>query len=465
MKPKPIYQEQQILNASKIGFEFEFYSKLDKEIIIRDLGSFLGKRIVIPLTVPALGQDPMPLYHSPITPTSTIYKLEPDYSGGLDMYELVTGPLEYKEAVEQLQKITQWIDENGYTTDKCGIHINHSFDFNQLRGIRTIDKMNPLKCIMSFNEDYIYELWPERKHNVYAQSIKSIVSNDVIYYSKLPLGQFENNFKLPSEKYFGINFLKYPDNYLEFRYLGGADYHKKYEKIFKVIQHIALEMYKILREHYLSTEEKEILNKKIVQFRELVNYFRDPYIVKQIYKDITITVDLKPDLQILKTYWNEYKDKIFDLVFYAGFKIGSVNYNTETSQYEISGAKLGNGRLENVLVVDSEISDCSIEHCQFINCDLQNVRMHYCDLKKGNEVLKSKVENTHIKSGNELTKCFIKNDAEKINGIIKGGVIRCGEVGDDAECSDDVMFVDKLLKSMRKETKMVYSTDISKFKF
>ena len=97
MKAKKSYTQTEVLDSAKIGLEFEFYSSMDIEKTARSIAKYMKKRVVIPVSMSSLN-EPKPLYHSPVTPTADIFKIEPDYSGGKNMFELVTGPASYKDA-------------------------------------------------------------------------------------------------------------------------------------------------------------------------------------------------------------------------------------------------------------------------------------------------------------------------------------------------------------------------------
>ena len=105
------------LNASVIGFEFEFFSNMIRGRIVDSLSKLLGKKVILSSK-----------YHSKIPVSSEVFKLEPDYSGGSKMNELITGPMPYSEAIPVLIKVLRWIDENGWTNDKCAFQFSISFD-------------------------------------------------------------------------------------------------------------------------------------------------------------------------------------------------------------------------------------------------------------------------------------------------------------------------------------------------
>ena len=173
------YTEEHILNSSLIGIEFEFFSKIKIEKIAKLLAKKLNKRVVIPLAITELGSDLTPKYHSPIKTSGNIFKLEPDFSGGREMFELITGPLEYSEAKKIIGEVFEWIEEFGYTTDKASIHINVSFDKRKIQHTVKIENLNVLKFVLSFDESQIYKDFPHREHSVYAKSIKNIIPNTI----------------------------------------------------------------------------------------------------------------------------------------------------------------------------------------------------------------------------------------------------------------------------------------------
>ena len=113
--------------------------------------------------------------HSDFEPTDKEFKIEPDMSGGKGLMELVTGAMPYRNARIMMIKALGWIRQNGYTTERSGIHLNLSFDKDYLEDKNMISKMNTLKFILDFNEKQVYNLFPDRENSVYAKSIKWVM--------------------------------------------------------------------------------------------------------------------------------------------------------------------------------------------------------------------------------------------------------------------------------------------------
>ena len=123
------------LKHAKIGLEFEFYMK--------DL-SFYKTLDILNVELTPVKVWGFRQYHSDFTPDSNNFKIEPDLSGGSNMVELVTGPLDYYDAKYYLVKIIKFIQTYGYTNDKCSIHFNLSFNNNQ----KDLNDLNILKLIL-----------------------------------------------------------------------------------------------------------------------------------------------------------------------------------------------------------------------------------------------------------------------------------------------------------------------------
>ena len=148
------------LKNSIIGVEFEFYMK--------DLSFYKTLEILNDELSPVKVWG-MREYHSDIKTDSNNFKLEPDISGGANLCELITGPLNFYDAKFYLIKIIKFIQKYGYTNDKCSVHFNISFN-----GDKNLNDLNILKLILNTDEDEIYRYYPSRKDNVYVKSIKKI---------------------------------------------------------------------------------------------------------------------------------------------------------------------------------------------------------------------------------------------------------------------------------------------------
>lgn len=441
MKIKKNYTKEEILSGVKIGFEFEFFSSFDVFKTARELAKAIKKRVVVPVSLSSL-DNPKPLYHSPVTPTSTVFKLEPDYSGGKKMCELVTGPMKYLEARNIMIKVFEWIQTNGYTNERCAIHVNMSIDDNIVPTKYTIQNINIPKFILSFDENVIFDKFPKRKDSVYARSIKQIHPNSVLFYSP-SLEEFSRStLTLPAdEKYYGVNFLKAEKGYLEYRYLGGQDYEKKAKVILDLIDYMAIHLYDTLNFTGFSEKEKAEFKKLIDLDKKLYEGFVKYEHFAKKFPDIKVSVDLNKDPQILETFWGVIRENLFQAIITGKMRKGEFNYDTEVGRFQLKNAKLSNCKLS-----DFELAMCKIEgivsRSWFFNCEVTNSRVSDSIFVKGNTVDFSKISESELHINNTLNDCYIENKKLVINCEVNRGVIRNGEIGKLAKISKETMIVE-----------------------
>lgn len=437
-----LQHKYEILSSAKVGIEFELYSELNQKEVSKSLSRALGKRVIVPLVIKEFGEPEKGNYHSEMEPTSTIFKLERDFSGGKDMYEMITGPLVYEEARIIIIKTLQWIRENGWTDSKCAIHLNVSFDEFKVKLKTPLMGLNVLKFILSFDEEYIYSRFPNRKDSVYAKSINNFYPISRFVFFERPENVDKNDYVVPHEKYYGANFTKLPKNYLEFRYLGGEKYENKTIKILEVLDYCINKLHSTLQSDTYSPEEKEKLYKILAEQKKAVLAFSDPSKFLLTYPKIKVTVDLKGDIEILKAFWTVVREKLFSLVVDSGLREGHLNLDTDVSMFQLRDAVMKKANhIHNMELFDCEISG-TISHCDLYRCKIKSSRLESCRLMEYNEIDGSKITETVIYPGNFMNNCYINNLEETIEGKIKGGVIRKGVLGRNVEISRETLIVD-----------------------
>jgi len=444
MKIKKSYRPEEILSAAKLGVEFEFYSDLDGVLeTARSLSKFLGKRVVVPVSVSSFN-EPKPLYHSPVTPSDTIFKLEPDYSGGKKMCELVTGPMPYKEARNTIIKVLEWISNNGYTNDRCSIHANISIDENALPTKFRIQNLDILKFILSFDENKVYEVFPKRKESVYSRSIKEITPNKSAFFINPDSTIYNRNaFRIPSEKYYGVNFLKAEKGYLEYRYMGGDSYEKKTKKILDLINYFIIHLQECLNFENYSSSEKRTFQKMIERQNKIGSAFVKFSEFQKEFPEIKVTLDMNDNPEVIEGVWVNIREKLFEFITTGNLKKGEYNFDAELGRFQLKSATL-----KNVRVTGAEFIDCKIEgvleRCAFYNCEIKHSRLSICEFAKGNTVDFSKVSESPLHVDNVLNDCFIENKTNIINCEVNRGVIRNGEIGKLAKVSKETMIVEQI---------------------
>jgi hypothetical protein len=378
-------------------------------------------------------------YHSDFTPDKNNFKIEPDLSGGSNMVELVTGPLDYFNAKYYLIKILSFIQKYGYTNDKCSIHFNLSFEDDE----KDLNDLNILKLILTTNEDEIYNAYPARKGNVYAKSIKKIIPYKEYDFYNIPITSVKNNLRLPNDKYYGINFLNINENKdkqrLEFRYIGGKDYEKNTGQLIYFMEKFIINVYDSIDVGFdnedVNTLEK-YLEENIRLFKNFSKY--DSLLIE--FPSIILQIDQNNEYDLVKAYYNKIYSKIYSIIDSTD-NLGEclINYVTQTQTIEIVDAKIK--------------ATSTISNVDFINCDLEGVfescNLVGCDIKES-QISKSRINHTDA-DNSKILSCKVDNSSLSncyfmdgyLNSDMHGGVFRSGELGPYASLDSDVKIVNE----------------------
>jgi hypothetical protein len=416
------------LKMARVGIEFEFYMK---DLSFYKTMELLNKELA-PVKVHGFRQ-----YHSDFTPDENNFKFEPDLSGGSNMVEVITGPLQYNDAKFYLIKILKFIQNHGYTNDKASLHFNISFI-----GEKDLNDLNILKLILNTDEDEIYRFYPARKGNIYAKSIKSIIPYKEYDFFNIPIDVIKNNMMLPKDKYFGINFTHITkgkkNQRLEYRYIGGKDYEKNTGNIVYLLDRFILDVYNSIDVGFNQSDSEKIekyLEENIDKFKVFSKY--DNFIVE--YPSIQIQIDQNNMYELISSYFGKIYDRLWDLIEGTdSLKDCIINYITETQKIEVVDANLkATLTLDRYEFVNCTILDGIFEKCNFYGCEISNSHITSSKIEasdiNNSKILTCRVENTTLEN------CYFMNGF--LNGDMNGGVFRSGELGPYATISPETKIV------------------------
>lgn len=409
------------LNHSVVGLEFEFFSNypLIKTMELLNLE-------FSPIEIHFANQ-----YHSNFEIDDKVWVCEPDFSGGSDMVELITGPLLWIDARLVLIKMLEFIKKHGYTTEHCSIHINISFDDKKMFDL------NELKLIMSFNEDYVYEKFPNRRNNIYARSIKWILPFEDWDQSDVALKNMLQSIILPNDtKYYGINFRKKDLGYLEFRYIGGENYENKSDDIINLMEYFILQTRNAISEEF--TQEDTI--KLLSYLDDNINWFKKYKTYNEFLANIegiNIEVDKSNDYNNICNNWDKFKNDLFIIIKSCdSIKNATINYNTLNNRLEIiEGIISGIAYVKNADFIECTINDYTLYYCDIIDCEMNNGHLFNCNIYES-KINNTKLDNCLATEWSELINCMFTDGT--INCVMKGGVFRSGYIGEDADIENTV---------------------------
>lgn len=408
-------------NNARVGLEFEFFSNYDYVKTLEILNNTFN-----PIEVYGFNT-----YHSNFTVSNTQFKIEPDFSGGSNMIELITGPMEYTESKIIIGKMLQFIKEHGYTNESCSIHINISFKDIDVRNLK------PIKLILDLNEDYIYSKFPDRKNNIYARSIKYIVPFENFINVEYGMNAIINSFTIPNDsKYYGVNFQKMNDNYLEFRYIGGENYENKKIEIFNILDYFLKVTRTSIEEEYMQDDYIKLssfLDDNISWYRSFTTY--EDFLMNNDF--ITIEVNKNDNYNYIVNYWDQFKDSIFKLVKYSDeITKCKINYNTLSKRIEVIEAGIdGLILVKNIDFIECRIKNSNINYSDLIECIVEDSHIYNTNIYDS-KINSSKLENTKCTDYTELNECIF--DGGILDCIMDGGIFRSGEITENADINNNV---------------------------
>lgn len=416
------------LKLAKVGFEFEFYMK---DLSYYKTLEILNKELS-PVKVWGFRQ-----YHSNFTPDKDNFKIEPDLSGGSNMVELVTGPLDFFDAKYYLVKIINFIQNYGYTNEKCSVHFNLSFSDEN----KNLNDTNILKLILNIDEEEIYRAFPSRKGNIYAKSVKKIIPYKEYDFFNIPISVVKNNMRLPNDKYYGINFLHVNSDKdsqrLEFRYIGGKDYEKNIGQLIYFLERFIITVYDSIDVEFNSEDINKLegyLEENISSYKNLSKY--DNFIVE--FPTIQLQIDQDGNYDIISAYYEKIYNKIFSLVDSTeDLQECILNYVTSTQIMEVVDARIkSTSTIKNFELINCQVEGI-FEDCFFVGSEVRNSQVSKSKLQH-TEAINSKILNCNVEAST-LENCYFMDGY--LNGDMQGGVYRSGRLGPFATMDSEVKVV------------------------
>ena len=419
--------QKQLFDNVNLGFEFEFFSPISRKDLAQKLTESLGKNVI-------WTDD----YHSDIPVTQTDFKLEADFSGGFKMNELITGVMPYDEAIHVMYKVMNFIDEHGFTTDRTGLHINLSLNEFDLGLHERLQNLNVFKYILGLNEEKIFEMWPSAKSRVqkiYKNSVTNIypknkfLSETSISYSKpgSPL-----DFAYPHSKYFGMNFDKLSQGYLEIRYAGGEDYQSKRASATNLINYVVESLIQTLQTNYqYSAEDQKKVQEMMRKQKENLQSIRTYENFTKNFPDIKLYSDMKDDPRIVESNYLNLRESLFDLITFGKMKKGHVNYDSDTKRVQVNASTIKEGfSLHNLDFVNCTI-ESELTECMLYNCKVRSSHLTECKILTENDIRYSHLDDCFFEKGgsNRIDQSYIKSSDDCIiyanlnECIVRSGVI------------------------------------------
>lgn len=180
------------------------------------------------------------------TKSTTKWVIKPDGSLGLSGVEIVSPVLPLREFLQVTPKMFEWMNNmNVEVGEDCGFHISMS-----LKNIHNLgEALDITKLSLFLDEGYIYYFFATREFNTYARSAHDSISRTLINKNSPKLAEklidtTSMKKKYPADHYMAINIehLMTKNEYIEFRYIGATNYHRKWDRIRTIIAHYVYDL-------------------------------------------------------------------------------------------------------------------------------------------------------------------------------------------------------------------------------
>lgn len=410
-----------LLQNAIVGFEFECFFNTSFYKTLENLNHDLS-----PVQIHGFRK-----YHTDFAVDAKNFKLERDLSGGVNMAELITGAMDYHTAKYYLVKILKFIQTYGYTTDKSSLHINISFKD------KSVTNLNVLKQILTTDEDEIYKIFPSRKNNIYAKSIKKMIPFKDYDFSNVSISAIKNMLRLPNDKYYGINFMHINDaddsKRIEFRYIGGKDYEYKTGDIMDIMDEFILNSYNNISAPFTEKEFIDLtdyLNNQLNIFKSFETY--DKFLVE--FPKYQLQVDGASTYDIVNAYYASFQKKLYELIESVD-DLGDtaiINLYTAEQKIEVVEARFKTVfNISNFTFINCDVYDGIFENCEFVNCKITNSQINKSKIDNS-EIFNSKIYFTNT-NDSTLENCYFEGGV--MNSEMIGGVLRSGKIGGYANIS------------------------------
>lgn len=319
--------------------------------------------------------------------------------GGNWQKTLKTDFMSYMQAKTTLAKICMLIKSHAHTQWDDLLKVNIKFPTDILNTYH----INSLKLVLSFDDTYLYKMFPDRKNRIGSRPISELLKS----------GSTQDSLRhsLCSNIY-GIDLSNVADNIISYRYIGGKDYQDKYQEISAIIDKWIIDTYSVVNNPEYTQEEisrLSSLSKNDSNFDDIFVSF-DSF--KKYYKNVHIMVDLYDIDGQENVFWSSINDRLKQV--FKTLKPNKnikmmINYDTDAGRIQIKDTTLyGVSGLHDIDLVDCIVSG-DISNISLYFTHVTNTNADYCEFFNGCDIMKSK-----------LNSCYIADDVKTIDTCITG---------------------------------------------
>lgn len=416
-----LFQNDNIVGNSLIGFEFKAIFDMDDNSLIEKLKNVLNREISF-----------SNIEYKLLEPTNSTAILMKD-----GQYSIIkTALYNYYEAVYVMPNILELLKE---IKEVRNTYIHFDIGFNE--DFCEVKNLNIVKFILELNEDSILKNIGDVTQNGEFKKLTDIKPTSYNDCTDKIQKQIESLKQLDEDdSIYGIDFSKVNTGVIVFKYAENIDYRNKWEGILKSLNHTISTLYNSTKYNELTDEQVKKIDDWNEQYDEYEKSFRCFELFKERFKSIKITVDLNDDKSVIDVIFPSIKEKLFDIVICNNIRTAEINYDSDVSKLQVKDITLkGCFHLRDVDIVDSEIQNSNVRKCDIYDTKITNSNIIECNLFGYANCKDSKFKDCFISRNIELKDCEVTGKLGKFGGTMKGGTLKNTTVlVDSADIHDDV---------------------------
>ena len=424
-----------IYNSFFVKLEFEFYSYYSVDKTVNILRDHLKRNIIVDNNENIISDK---------------YTFEVKTNANLKhpYIKLITGKLDYQDARFIIIKVFEKIKEFGYTESDNFMRAKVFVDPNQSM-VSSISNVDRLKHILDFDENFMSLKFDSLVKTPFVRSIYNIIPiNKNLLWNTSRINS--NEFEIPNAPTYGVDYTELDTGAIKFNYIGGENYETKTIEALDCVDYYLLSIAKTLASSEYSDENQSKLWSILDDLKDTLQAYVSPKEFIINYPDITLSVDLKKDEQVLVTYWDKIKDQIFYILANSDIKKGYINYDSYLGRIQLKDMKFITNEMKEVEIIDCKISGSYLTHCYFYRSIVENSRLNRCNVYADTEIKNSRAHSCFFNGTTEVIDSMVLGKPTVMNGLMSGGIFIEGNKGKNGKFS--------------KHTKVVKYTEIAPIK-
>lgn len=294
-----------------------------------------------------------------------------------------------------------------------------SIDVCSEYGDASTRNINATKLLLSFDEDYMFGLFPNREGCYGAHRVSRMLPSTVDGFVGDVYEQYANYITLSDDMY-GISFGRLAEGCVTFGYMGGKDVLDDYTRLTEGVSHYVVSVGEALLNPSYTTGDMAELGARGRYYSSMKEVFASYANFKKHYKKANFYIDLAPFDNMESVYWPVLRPRLYCVMaLCVGEKAeANLNYDSDEGALQLRGLKIKHSiSCEDVTFVDCEVNGL-FRRCTFYNSDVSWSGLCDCYMLGDTNMSHCTMENCYVGEWTERKRCEMvggMNEIEKQN--------------------------------------------------